>query len=211
MKLQKGQKIVLSIILSFFGILIIFALFVKCNHKKNALDVPGGSKNSQALENKINEYYETNKESDESISAKSNTLNGVYTALITSYKKGIDNYKIPIYKAYYYSTSDSRELARSEVLSRFNYTEENINSKILDYFESLYNQEVAQGYVDKNECDFKECYLSFYRDLNSLDNYSLYAENGELYVYISFDPDSLIGDKEFFDKLNYDYYKIEIN
>lgn len=212
MKLQKGQKIVLSIMLSFFGILIIFAVFVKCNHKKNELDVPGGSANSQALENKINEYYETNKENDENISAKSNTLNGVYTALITTYKKSsVGDYNIPIYKAYYYSTNDSKELARSEVLEQFGYTDDYVKNKISNHFKNLYNQEIEKGYVEGHECDFEECYLSFYRDLNTLDNYALYVENNKLYAYISFDIDSLVGDKKFFDSLNYDYYKIEIN
>lgn len=211
MKLQLKEKVTLAVVLGFFGIIIIAALFIRFNRQGGKVDIPYSTSESQKLQNKIDEYYETTKEKSDDISSKTYKSGDLYTALIVSKKKSkIGDYEIPKFKAYYYNSKDDTEVTRKEVSEAYGLTEDMIYDKISNYFMILYKQEIEEGYVVKEECSFSYCYMMFYRDCPDFNNYVLYPEGDKLYAYISFDIDSIISDKEFFDKLDYDYYKIEI-
>lgn len=212
MKLQKREIVTLAVVLSFFAILIIFAIFIRLNRKSNTLSVPYNTRDAQKMRNELNEKISEYEENDEEYYAQDDTLGGIYFATITTYKKSeLGDYNIPIYDDYYYDIKEKSQVKRSDVIRALGLDSKEIKKKITAYFKGLYLDEIEAEYVDENECNFDECYLHFYRDIRSLDDYVLTVEDGKLYAYISFDINSMVDDKEFFDKLNYDYYKIQIN
>lgn len=101
-------------------------------------------------------------------------------------------------------------LNNKEIAEMFGYSLDDIFNKIDERLKQYYNEEVKEGWVDSNECDF-ECYKASYRNIEFVENnYALYVENNKLYIYISFDSNSVVEDKKYFDNLKYDPYKIEV-
>lgn len=210
--MKKQEKKVLLCVCSLFTIIIISALLMKINYDNNNFKIPYNNDSAKKIQNEIDKLYEDIELYGGKISIKKITYKDIYMILVTIDKKSeYGDYNIPLYRSYYYDIKSKSQLTQKQVINKLQYDENKIYSKIYNYFNDLYIAEVEQGYVNKTECDFEFCYLLRYRCIDRLSNYALFVENNTLYAYIGFDKNSLVNDKEFFDKLNYNFYKLKIS
>lgn len=139
-------------------------------------------------------------------SGKTSKNDKIYSALISATDE--DNNKF--YMSYNIDSISRRVLNNEEVAKEFNYSLNDIYKKIDDRLNTYYKDQVSEGYMDPNECDF-DCYKSFSLNIDTIENmYSLYVENNKLYIYLSFDYNDILDDKEYYDSLNYDAFIIEM-
>lgn len=139
-------------------------------------------------------------------SVKTSKNDKIYSALISATDE--DNNKF--YMSYNIDSISRRVLNNEEVAKEFNYSLNDIYKKIDDRLNTYYKDQVSEGYMDPNECDF-DCYKSFSLNIDTIENmYSLYVENNKLYIYLSFDYNDILDDKEYYDSLNYDAFIIEM-
>lgn len=128
----------------------------------------------------------------------------VYSMLITVYDEN------PVFISYNIDLDTKEAIGNDELAQRYGTTIDEIENLIKERLKQYYYEEKDEGYIDPNECDF-ECYKVTYRNISNIeDSYVLYVKHNKLYIYITFDPDSVIEDKEYFDKLNYNPHVIEI-
>lgn len=130
----------------------------------------------------------------------------VYSALISAHDEDDNKF----YMSYNIDPVTKKSLNNEEVANIFGYSIEDIYSKINDRLTNYYNGQVQEGYMDPYECDF-ECYKGFSLGIDSIESmYSLCVKNNQLYIYLSFDYNQILYDKEYYDNLIYDPFVIEL-
>lgn len=208
----KNRKIIFISIVVVVLIVIITLILLLINNKKNkAPNISYNTDEAKFINESIDYIYEKYKDTESKISSETSKGESIESILITIQQpvKG-SNHKIPLYISYNYDKKTNKLLTYNELAKQFNYNYDDIVKLVNDRFNDWYVDEVKQGYVEENECDYS-CYLSFYRNIANLEDIiTLYVKNNKLYVYIGFDIDSLIGDKEYFDNLNYNPFIIDL-
>ena len=82
--------------------------------------------------------------------------------------------------------------------------ENQVESIIESQFQDYYNEEVAEGYFSKEECNMS-CFLT-YRDMNGyMENINYFINNGKLYVYKPFQVYSIFGEEEYFKDTDFEF------
>ena len=117
---------------------------------------------------------------------------------------------IPSYVSYAYDEKTNTVISKEKLAAQYGYTLDLIHDKIEERFKSWYDDEVKLGYVEGQECNFEECYLSYFRNIESLDEYGLFVKDNKLYAYIGFDTNSFEDDIEYFNNLDYDPFIMEL-
>lgn len=208
----KNKKIILISIIAIVIIIILSIVFILIINKKNkAPKISSDTEEAEFVNESIDYIYKKYENTDSKVSSDKSTSNNIESILITIEKnvKGY-NHKIPLYVSYNYDTKTNKLLSFNELAEQFGYEYNDIVKLVNKRFNDWYTDEVEQGYVEENECDFN-CYISFYRNIENIEEvFTLYVKNNKLYVYIGFDIDSIIGDKEYFDNLKYNPYIIEL-
>ena len=212
MKFGKKEKKLLIVCISFLVLIIIFGIIINHKEKSKKPNIPYNTDESEIIQSAIDEIYKGYQTKDNVITYMDFKSDNIYSVLIIiKDKSNLGDYMIPTYISYNYDPTNDIIISNEKLASMYGYTLDQIHDKIETRFKTWYNDESKQGYVDNHECDFDECYLSFYRDIKSLDNYALFVKDNKLYAYIGFDINSLTDDIEYFNNLDYDYYKIEIS
>lgn len=173
------------------ALIIVFIIYLVVNSKHNPV--------VDELANNIEDNLKK-----ENFDVKKSENRYIYSILATNEENEIK------FISYNIDLDTGEELTNEELASRFNLTLEDIYSKIEERLQKYYNEELEQGYIDPYECNIS-CYKSFYRNISDIkNNYTLYVKNNKLYIYISFDDDTMMDDKEYFNNLKYNPYEIEV-
>ena len=211
MKFGKKEKYALIIGISILIIIIIFGLIFNHRGKQPKPNIPYNTKEANEVQNEIDELYAKYKESDNVITYTESKNNDIYSILITiEDNSSLGDYIIPTYISYNYDTKTNSIITNEQLANYYGYTLDTIYKKIESRFKSWYEDEIRLGYVEGKECNFEECYLLYYRNINSLDEYELFVKDNKLYAYIGFDMNSFEDDLEYFNNLGYDPFIIEL-
>ena len=211
MNFGKKEKTTIIIGIIIFVVIIVLGIIINHKEKSKKPNIPFETKEANDIQNEIDELYEKNKTKDNVITYIDSNNNNIYSLLVTiKNKSDLGDYIIPTYTSYNYDTNSNSIISNDKLAARYGYTLEKIYDKIEEKFKSWYNDEIKLGYVEGNECDFDECYLSYYRNIKSLDDYQLFVKDNRLYAYIGFDINSFQDDIEYFNSLNYDPFIIEL-
>ena len=194
------KKIILGIVLL---LIIVISVIVFYNNKKT-FDVDGQyiDELNNGIET-IKNNLDNNKIKYE-IKTSKNTK--IYSALISAKDENGNNF----YMSYNIDAVSKKVLNNEEVAEEFNYSLSDIHEKINDRINKYYEGQINEGYMDSNECDI-ECYKNFSLNIESIENmYSLYVDKNKLYIYLSFDYNDILEDKEYYDGLEYNPFVIEL-
>lgn len=211
--MQFGEKekraIIVGIII--FVIIIILGFIINYKEKTKKPDIPYDTKDAKELKVEIDEIYKKHKTKDNVITYEDYKDENIYSLLIIIKDNSeLGDYIVPKYISYNYDSKSNIIIDKEKIAARYGYTLDLIHDKIEERFKSWYQDEIKLGYVDSNECDFDECYLSYYRNIDSIDEYELFVKDNKLYAYLGFDKNSFQDDIEYFEKLEYDPFVMEL-
>jgi len=129
------------------------------------------------------------------------TENDDYLSLVIQITDGIGITTYPKFISYNFDKKTKKLLSNDEILIKFNYDSNYVIEQIKNKLNQYYEEEIKQGYVDGNECDF-DCYLGFVRNITDLEeSYVLAINKDKLITYVSFDTNSLLEDQVYFEKI----------
>ena len=200
---DKKVVIVIIVILVCFSILSLITLKVFESIKYN---IPKFNYDSLEIEELNSEIEELFKESftDENMKISYKKYeNNMYSSLVIKtnvYDEKTKN-TVTFYSTYVVDKINYKVLTDEEVMHLFNYSEEQIESLIVDRLREYYNDEVSRGIIDKNTCDF-ECYKFDYREITEIDYiYALSIEKERLVIYFNLNSTPVIEDEYYFKKI----------
>ena len=102
------------------------------------------------------------------------------------------------YVAYNISLTSEEILTKEELLDKFNISKNDVISSARKLLKQYYDEEVKEGYIEKNECSFED-YIFYIREIEDIyENTVLFVKNNELYGYIPFYKNSLFDDSDYF-------------
>lgn len=125
-------------------------------------------------------------------------LNGNYLSLAIKVKtNGLNELKPIYFKTYNINLKTKTYIDDDNLKNYFKINDDFIYQKVYNQFKNYYQEEIEEGYIDPNECNF-ECYIN-YRDFNDFnEDISLYIKNGNLFALKPFKAESLFGEEEYF-------------
>ena len=113
------------------------------------------------------------------------------------------------FKSFNLVKSSGKYIDKESLFNLFNYELSDITKIVNERLKKYYDEEYEQGYVDY-ECEF-ECYKSYQRGIVGIyDIIEPVIEDGKLVIYLNLSIDSMSGDSEYFESLDYNPYKIVI-
>ena len=197
--------IVIIIPIIFIGLYYIFRNPVETKGEKNGSKLPYiniSGKDTQAINKYVEELYKKYSSDKKSkLTYKTEKYNDIISLLVSidEYNKDI-NETIKKYLGFNVK-QDGTFIDKEELAELFGYSLEEIVDIVDKKLNEYYQNEIVEGYIDSNECNYN-CYLSYARGINNiLDEISLVVENGKLTVYINLSKDNINGDKEYFEKI----------
>jgi len=203
MKQTKKKYKIYLLILIIFVVIIMFAINLD-NKKIDHFN--SNEENIEVIDNYLTQLEKTLTEKEIDFTSEKSKNKNIDSILITI--QGEDMSKK--YQSYNINPNTKKVLNNEEIAKMFGYSLEDIEKMIDDRFKKYYEDEIEEGYVDPNECDYS-CYLSFYRNIDEIEGmYSLYVKDEKLKIYLSYSIDSLSSDEEYFKNLNHNPFKIEI-
>ncbi len=127
-------------------------------------------------------------------------------SVVLIYREMIDSKLTYKYKTYVFDLSNNaKKLSDSEILKIFNFDTDYVNKKMASIMKNKYADEVNNGIIDKNECDYS-CYLKLRGISNYTDNANYYIEDSKLVVYKAFDVYSKYEEEKYFTRDDFKFY-----
>ena len=198
------------LIISFLLLTVIFLFFIILNNKKNKMNTfDVNSENVDYIDDFLINLESNLKEKNIDFVSEKAKNKDIYSILVVM-EDSDEDIKSNNYLSYNINIKTKKVMNNEEVANSFGYSLDDIFKAINKRLEDLYQDEKKEGFVEKNECDF-ECYKSYYRGIENIEDiYSLYVKDNKLYIYVSIKVISAASDEDYFKKLNYNPYKIEL-
>lgn len=187
----------------FFVVIILIIAISYLTYNKSKMHVNIDGEYSELVNDALKMIENNLKQSNLKYDTHEYKNNEVYSFLV----EVKDTY--PYFVSYNISLKTKQALSNEELASMFNETIDDINKKVEDRLVKYYNEEIDNGYIELNDYTFDE-YLNYYRGIEDTDYcYILVVKDNKLYAYLNFEKNNT-EDKEYFDKLNYNPYVIEL-
>ncbi len=134
-------------------------------------------------------------------------VNNNYVSLVIILKSLDDNDQLQFeFITYVFDLDDGgKALSDSEILQKFNITEDEVSEKISTELVKIYDDEINENIIP-SECNFKDCYLSLRKIDDYLDDVNYYIENGSLVVYKTFEVYSKYNEEDYFTRDDFKFY-----
>lgn len=219
MKFEKKHALWILIILVL--LLIVFFIFkttsndyIKTKKSEDGSKLPEvnlDSNDSKAINQYLEELYnkytsDGNSKFNYTYEVKDNIIS--ILAIIDEYQTDSKNY-VRKYMAFNIDKETKTYISKEEIVSLFNTDMYEVKSLVEAHLKKLYEDEVNERYLEKNECDFN-CYLSYMRGIEILtDNVVLVIEKNKLVAYTNFDV-TYSDDADYFKTIKDNYYRTEI-
>lgn len=219
MKFEKKHVLWILIILLLLIILLIFKTTSNNNYIKTKKSEDGSklpevnldSNDSEAINKYLEELYnkytsDRNSKFNYTYDVKDNIIS--ILAIIDEYQINTKSY-IRKYMAFNIDKETKSYISKEELVSLFNTDMYEVKSLVERHLKDLYEDEVDEKYLEKNECDFN-CYLSYMRGIETLtDNIILVIEKNKLVAYTNFDV-TYSDDADYFKTVKGNYYRTAI-
>ncbi len=221
------SKIILLLVLSVFSIFIILfyqvyrgsrenfnyikedkkEYLIYTRYNQNNKEVPYinvASESVSAANNSILDYCNNFINNDEANVSYQYNLNGNYLSLVI---RVIDNSSgIPkiFFKTYNVDLKKKAIMSAVDLLNYFNVNEDIVYARVYNKFLDMYNEEVEQGFLEKDLCDF-DCYVKLRGVDNISDNLSYYIKNGKLIAFKPFTYVSIYREESYFTEESFEF------
>ena len=181
---------------------------VYTRYNQNNIEVPYinvDSNNIQSINNEIANYCNKYSHIENIQISYEYDISGKYLSLIINILNEDDEYGPAVkFKTYNIDLKSRKEVKNDELFKMFNITEDIVSKKIKEQLEEYYNDEVKEGYLEKEECNY-ECFLK-YRDIsNYLDDIEYAIKGGKLVVFKPFKFKSIYGEEEYYNDSHFEF------
>lgn len=173
---------------------------VYTRYNQNSKEVPYvniDSSEVKALNDSIVDYCNNYVNSDDIQISYDYSINGNYLSLVIKVRNDKEVPSKMIFKTYNVSLKNRMPLTDQDLINFFKVNEDIISARIHNRFLELYKDEVTQGYIEENECDYT-CYLGYRGVDDYLEDINFYIKDGKLVVYKPFIYSSIFGEEEYF-------------
>lgn len=173
---------------------------VYTRYNQNSKEVPYvniDSSEVKALNDSIVDYCNNYVNSDDIQISYDYSINGNYLSLVIKVRNDKEVPSKMIFKTYNVSLKNRMPLTDQDLINYFKVNEDIISARIHNRFLELYKDEVTQGYIEENECDYT-CYLGYRGVDDYLEDINFYIKDGKLVVYKPFIYSSIFGEEEYF-------------
>ena len=149
----------------------------------------------------VNDFMDSNKAY---IGYKYNISGHILSLIIQIVDYDTDTVPETYFRSYNINLTNGDLLSEQAILDYYGVTTSQVESIIESQFQDYYNEEVAEGYFSKEECNMS-CFLT-YRDMNGyMENINYFINNGKLYVYKPFQVYSIFGEEEYFKDTDFEF------
>ncbi len=125
-------------------------------------------------------------------------INGKYLSLVIKVKTyGVNDWNDVYFHTYNIDLKARSFISEENLLKRFKITDELLEARIHNKFVEYYNDELEQGYLQEEECDY-DCYIKYRGFEEYRDDISYYIKDHKLIVYKPFETRSIFGEEEYF-------------
>lgn len=181
---------------------------VYTRYNQNNIEVPYinvKSNNIQSINNEIVNYCNKYSHIENIQISYEYDISGKYLSLIINILNEDAEYGPEVkFKTYTIDLKSKKIIKDKELLEMFNVSLDTVSEKIKGQLEEYYNDEVREGYLEKEECNY-ECFLK-YRDINNyLDDIEYAIKGGKLVVFKPFKFKSIYGEEEFFNDSHFEF------
>ncbi len=181
---------------------------VYTRYNQNNIEVPYinvKSNNIQSINNEIVNYCNKYSHIENIQISYEYDISGKYLSLIINILNEDAEYGPEVnFKTYIIDLKSKKIIKDKELLEMFNVSLDTVSEKIKGQLEEYYNDEVKEGYLEKEECNY-ECFLK-YRDINNyLDDIEYAIKGGKLVVFKPFKFKSIYGEEEFFNDSHFEF------
>ena len=181
---------------------------VYTRYNQNNIEVPYinvKSNNIQTINNEIVNYCNKYSHIENIQISYEYDISGKYLSLIINILNEDAEYgPVVKFKAFNIDLKNKRIIQDEELLDMFKTSEEKVSEKIKEQFEYYYNDEVKEGYIEKEECNY-ECFLK-YRDIsNYLEDIEYAIKGGKLVAFKPFKFKSIYGEEEYFNDSHFEF------
>ena len=166
------------------------------------IDSPDAELVNQAIE----EYAESFLQNKDNLFVYDSQVNGQVLSVLIKMKDYSDGYSFPEaqFHTYNFDLTTQTLMDDNEVLSLFNITTEDVSKKIRQQFEGYYQQELEEGYLIGEECNY-ECFLNWRGVNDYMNDVHYYIRDGSLIAYRGFSIYSVFSEEEFFNDESYEF------
>lgn len=198
---MKNKKIYIGLIVVIVTIAIIVISYINFEKKEMNFDLDG------EYISHLNQFLEIVKNNLEKNDLEYNIEKyknkEIYSMLLTIYDEQTE------YITYNIDLNTNEAIDNEKIVNKFDLSLEDIKNKIEECLKKYYDEEINQGYVDSNECDF-DCY-KIHRNMDDIESsYVLFVKKDKLYIYMNMALDSVWGDRDYFESLKYNPCVLEI-
>ena len=109
------------------------------------------------------------------------------------------------FKTYNINLTTLKKISNSELLSMYNTNETEVSNSIKNQFKEYYEEEISNGYIVKEECDYK-CYITWRGITDYIDKVEYYVDDNKLYAYKEFNPYSIYEEEDYYNLDSFMFY-----
>ena len=181
---------------------------VYTRYNQNNVEVPYinvDSSNVQTINNDIDNYCNKYSSIDNIQISYEYDISGKYLSVIIKILNEEDEYgPVVKFKTYNISLKTRKEVKDEELLKMFNVTDNKVSNKIKEQLVNYYKEEVKEGYIEKEECNY-DCFLSYRNVSNYLDDIEYAIKGGKLVVFKPFKFKSIYGEEEYYNDSHFEF------
>ena len=149
----------------------------------------------------VNDFMDSNK----ALITYQYDINGhILSLLVQIVDYDVETVPQTYFRSYNINISNGELLSEQALLDYYGINKEQVENIIKSKFQDYYNDEVEEGYIDKNYCDMS-CFLK-YRDMEGYtENLNYYIKEGKLYIYKPFQVYSILGEEEYYKDSDFEF------
>ncbi|MBQ8131195.1 MAG: hypothetical protein IJ193_01750 [Bacilli bacterium] len=180
---------------------------VYTRYKINKQEVPYVNIKSDSITSvnkNIVEFCNNFKEYDKIKLSYEYSINGNYLSLVIKVKTNhVNDWEDVYFMTYNIDLKQRSFIDEEHIKQKFKVTDELLNAKIHNQFVDYYNDEIEQGFLVEEECDY-DCYIKNRGFEEYTQDLSFYIKDSKLIVFKPFDTESVYGEEEYFTDENFE-------
>lgn len=192
---------------------LVYTLDTKLNNQNLYSEIPYiniNSDDAKLVNETIEKYAEQFLKNKNNLLVYNSQLNGDILSIslrMADYRSGYSFPDVSFY-TYNFDLRTCSLMTDDELLNLFHVDKDDVSKKIEKAFKKYYDDEVYQGYLVKEECDYA-CFLEWREVDDYMDSVHYFVENGKLGVYRSFNIYSIYGEEDYYKDEDYKFYITE--
>lgn len=178
------------------------------NSEKYPIQVPYiniDSEQIDAVNDEIDRLIQSYVQKEKNVITYEYDINGIILSLVIKMINNNTGYAPTIsFKTYNINLDRQIIVLDQDLLELYQVNTQDVEEKIKETFEAHYLNEVEQGYLIPQECDYT-CFLEYREVENYLENVQYFVKKGQLIAYKPFIAHSIYGEENYFTEDDFEF------